>query len=141
MQTPHVDRMAREGVVFYRAYVTAPVCSPCRSALVTGIYQTSRGAHNHRSSRGTVKIYLPPEVKTISEYFREEGYYVSNLELRKTGLWDIDGKTDYNFVYNAEDLYDGADWPQKPHRPVQIPLAHPPRSHKCYPVYSIFHNA
>ena len=31
--TPHVDRLAKEGTRFSRAYVTAPVCSPCRSAL------------------------------------------------------------------------------------------------------------
>ena len=32
IQTPHVDRLAREGTRFSRAFVTAPVCSPCRSA-------------------------------------------------------------------------------------------------------------
>ena len=67
------------------------------------------------------------------KYFREEGYYVSNLELRKTGLWDIDGKTDYNFVYNAEDLYDGADWPQRPPLPFLIPWALRPRFRRGLP--------
>src|SRR5688572_30742242 len=43
--TPHVDRLAREGTMFSRAFITAPVCSPCRSALITGMYQTSIGAH------------------------------------------------------------------------------------------------
>ena len=50
--TPHVDRLTKEGIRFSRAYVTAPVCSPCRSALVTGMYQTTIGAHHHRSGRG-----------------------------------------------------------------------------------------
>ena len=36
--TPNVDRLAKEGIRFSRAYVTAPVCSPCPSALVTGMY-------------------------------------------------------------------------------------------------------
>src|SRR5687767_819922 len=49
IQTPNVDRLAREGTRFSRAFVTAPVCSPCRSALITGMYQTSIGAHQHRS--------------------------------------------------------------------------------------------
>ncbi|MFN9938976.1 MAG: sulfatase-like hydrolase/transferase, partial [bacterium] len=46
--TPHVDRLAAEGTRFTHAFVTAPVCSPCRSAFITGMYQTSIGAHHHR---------------------------------------------------------------------------------------------
>ena len=41
IQTPHVDRLAREGTRFTHAYVTAPVCSPCRSALITCLLYTS----------------------------------------------------------------------------------------------------
>ena len=53
--TPHTDLLAKQGVVFENAYVTAPVCSASRSAMITGMYQTSIGAHNHRSSRGVEK--------------------------------------------------------------------------------------
>ncbi|MEM7394138.1 MAG: sulfatase-like hydrolase/transferase, partial [Verrucomicrobiota bacterium] len=35
-ETPHLDRMAREGLRFTRAYAAAPVCSPYRAALMTG---------------------------------------------------------------------------------------------------------
>ncbi|MBI1900009.1 MAG: sulfatase-like hydrolase/transferase [Planctomycetia bacterium] len=48
IQTPHVDRLAAEGTRFAKAFVTAPVCSACRSALITGMYQTTIGAHHHR---------------------------------------------------------------------------------------------
>ena len=48
--TPHVDRLAREGTRFTHAYTTAPVCSPCRSGFITGLYQTTIGAHHHRLS-------------------------------------------------------------------------------------------
>jgi arylsulfatase A-like enzyme len=51
VNTPNVDRLAEEGTVFSNAYVTAPVCSPSRSAMITGMYQTAVGSHNHRSSR------------------------------------------------------------------------------------------
>ncbi len=44
ISTPHVDAMARSGVQFTKAFVTAPVCSACRSALITGCYQTTIGA-------------------------------------------------------------------------------------------------
>jgi arylsulfatase A-like enzyme len=46
VQTPNIDRMAREGVMFRNAFVPAPSCTPCRSALLTGRYwwNTDRGA-------------------------------------------------------------------------------------------------
>ncbi|MCK4920214.1 MAG: sulfatase [Bacteroidales bacterium] len=109
IQTPNLDQMASEGVVFERAYVTAPVCSASRSALITGMYQTSISAQNHRSSRNSDKIYLPEEIKTIPEYFREAGYYVSNQYIQRDN-WSRPGKEDYNFVYKTEDLYSGVDW-------------------------------
>ncbi|MCP4889464.1 MAG: sulfatase [Planctomycetaceae bacterium] len=104
--TPRVDRLAKEGIVFSRAYATAPVCSTFRSAMITGMYQTTIGAHHHRSSRGAEKIYLPQGIRTIPELFRDAGYYtcISNADGTRNG------KEDYNFVYNRDDLYDGIDW-------------------------------
>ncbi len=106
IQTPNVDRLAREGVVFDAAYITCPVCSPSRSALITGMYQTTIGAHNHRSFRGKIKHDLPDRVRTIPAYFKEVGYYVCN---GANATADRSGKTDYNFTY-SRDLYDGMDY-------------------------------
>jgi len=46
LKTPNIDRMAREGVLFKNAFVTAPSCTPCRSSLLSGQYffRTGRGA-------------------------------------------------------------------------------------------------
>lgn len=46
LRTPHFDRVAREGVLFRRAFVSAPSCTPCRSALLSGqhFWRTGRGA-------------------------------------------------------------------------------------------------
>lgn len=46
LKTPNFDRMAREGMVFRRAFVSAPSCTPCRSALVSGqhFWRTGRGS-------------------------------------------------------------------------------------------------
>jgi arylsulfatase A-like enzyme len=46
IQTPAFDRVAREGVLFRRAFVSAPSCTPCRSALLAGqhFWRTGRGA-------------------------------------------------------------------------------------------------
>src|SRR3712207_5327612 len=49
IQTPNLDRMASAGARFEQAFTTAPVCSASRSALATGMFQTTIGAHNHRT--------------------------------------------------------------------------------------------
>ena len=104
--TPNVDRLAARGVLFERAFVTASICSPSRSALITGMYQTSIGAQNHRSGRGQAKILLPCGVVPVPQLFRESGYYTCN-----GGYWPSQrkGKTDYNFEFDPH-MYNGTDW-------------------------------
>ncbi len=135
IQTPHVDRLAAEGTRFSRAFVTAPVCSPCRSALITGMYQTTIGAHHHRSGRGVEKIHLPEGVVPVPVLFQQAGYYTcigsglpaptvrarQGRTARRTRL----GKTDYNFEWDPK-IYDGNDWSgRKPDQPffMQVQLA------------------
>ncbi len=86
-KTPVIDQLAKEGVLFRRAYVPAPVCSSCRSAFIVGSYQFRFGAHEHRSRRGKAGKPLSKGMKTIPELFVEAGYDTFNL-----------GKTDYNFT-------------------------------------------
>lgn len=101
--TPALDAMAEDGVLFTRAFTPAPVCSPARSAIITGVMQTTTGTHQHRSSRapdgtivpGHTRIHLPEGMKTIPELMRAAGYFTFNT-----------GKDDYNFHYNRRDLYD-----------------------------------
>jgi arylsulfatase A-like enzyme len=109
IETPNVDRLAARGVKFTNAYVTAPVCSTCRSAFITGIYQTSLGAHHHRSGRGVQKIYLPPGVTLVPQLFQEAGYHTSITGWPMNGR---SGKTDYNFEWDAA-VYDGNDWAER----------------------------
>jgi arylsulfatase A-like enzyme len=138
ISTPNVDRLAAEGVRFSRAYVTAPVCSAARSALITGMYQTSIGAHKHRSGRGAARIQLPTGVVPIPRLLQEAGYFTAN----GSGLLDRDlrglpfpkqkateesrrGKTDYNFEYDSA-MYNASDWSARaPGQPffMQVQLA------------------
>ena len=86
------------------------------------MYQTSIGAHHHRSGRGELKIQLPSHVKLIPEYFQEAGYWTCNMGT-PNGSPKL-GKTDYNFEWD-EAVYNGSDWAdRKPAQPffAQIQL-------------------
>lgn len=104
IQTPNVDKLAAGGLLFENAFVTAPICSPSRSALITGMYQTSIGAHHHRSGVG-MKIELPTGVQVLPQLFQEAGYFTSNGGYPGNQI----GKTDYNFDFDAG-IYNGTDW-------------------------------
>src|SRR5258708_2015773 len=122
IRTAHVDRLAKEGTRFTHAFVTAPVCSPSRSALITGCYQTTIGAHHHRSGRGEQKIHLPDGIVPVPLLFQRAGYYtcIGSPIVPRNAL----GKTDYNFVWDPA-MYDGSDWAgRKPGQPffMQVQL-------------------
>ena len=112
IKTPNIDKLAQEGIRFTKAFVTSPVCSSSRSAMVSGMYQTTLGTHNHRSQTssgkgsGNAKYYdsyrIPKGIKLIPEIFRDAGYFVTNKS-----------KTDYNFIPNRQ-LYNGSDWRKAP---------------------------
>jgi uncharacterized sulfatase len=78
--TPNMDRLAREGALFTRAFTHCGVCAPSRSGMVTGIYPLTWGGQNMRS-----KVVNPPALFT--EKLREAGYYV---------MWP--GKTDFQGI-------------------------------------------
>ena len=132
--TPNVDALASRGTRFSKAFVTAPICSISRSALITGNYQTAYGLQNHRSSVPGHPIYLPHDTPLVPELFKQAGYHVNNLtwehflkdeaDLRKNPEVPI-AKTDYNFEWNQDKSYDKKHWAvRKPNQPffVQIQL-------------------
>jgi arylsulfatase A-like enzyme len=108
VRTPHLDRLAREGVRYTRAFATNPACAPSRSALFTGMYQTSIDAHAMRSHRND-DFRLPAGVRPLTHRLREAGYFCANL--KSIGSLSIGtGKLDLNFV-NEGPIYDaGDDW-------------------------------
>jgi len=109
VQTPNLDKLATQGIRFTQAFTTAPVCSASRSAMITGMFQTTIGAHNHRSHRDDGYTLREP-VKLITEYFRQVGYFTANVKTAAPGVAGS-GKTDFNF--NFKDAFDGSDWNQR----------------------------
>lgn len=112
IETPAIDRLAEEGMRYSHAYTTAPVCSTSRSAFMTGMYQTSIGAHNHRSHR-TDGCRLPEGVRVITEYFKDAGYFTANIRQitsdTKERFFRGTGKTDWNFNVSSEP-FDSDKW-------------------------------
>ena len=110
-RTPNIDRLAAEGRRFPNAFSTAGVCAPSRSAIITGMYQTSIGTHHMRTTHTNphtpemptpYSAVPPPYVKTFTEYLRAAGYYCTNNK-----------KTDYQFtppVTAWDECSDDAHW-------------------------------
>src|SRR5262245_23053149 len=68
-RTPHLDRLASEGVAFDRCLTPDPICCPARAALFTGRYPHATGVgHNYE---------LPLERSALPAVFRDAGYHVS----------------------------------------------------------------
>lgn len=132
IRTPHVDRLAAEGTRFSRAAVTAPICSICRSALITGRYQTSIGCQNHRSGSPKFPIVLAADTPVVPQLFRKAGYHTNNLAIEDFLRTDAAArpevkvaKTDYNFDWDRAATYDANHWTtRKPGQPffVQVQL-------------------
>jgi N-sulfoglucosamine sulfohydrolase len=88
--TPNLDQLAIEGIRYTHAFTTAGVCAPSRSAIITGMYQTSIGTQHMRTliPLAEEKNYpiprysavLPEQVKCFTEYLRSAGYYCTNNE-------------------------------------------------------------
>jgi arylsulfatase A-like enzyme len=119
IRTPNIDQLAADGIRFSRAFVTAPICSISRSALITGCYQTSIGAQNHRSSVPGHEIPLPDGIDLVPAILRRSGYHANNLtleaflktdaELQTDSRVDV-AKTDYNFIWDESQTYDSTHW-------------------------------
>lgn len=115
VSTPNLDRLARDGVRYNHFYTTAPVCSPSRSAFMTGMYQTTIGAHQHRT---TDKKPLPDGVRVLPLWMRDAGYFTANVRKMPDSFgFKGTGKTDWNFI-SPGTPFDSDEWSElKSHQP------------------------
>ncbi|MBI1313139.1 sulfatase-like hydrolase/transferase [bacterium] len=87
--TPHLDRLAKRGVIYSHCWSNAPVCAPARTTIITGVYPTATGAEHMRSN-----VRMPGFMKMYPQFLREAGYYCTNNSkedynlLKPNGVWD-----------------------------------------------------
>jgi N-sulfoglucosamine sulfohydrolase len=112
--TPHLNRLAGESILYENAFAVAPVCSPSRSTLITGVYATSMGTEHMRS-----KYPIPAQLRFFPEYLKKTGYYTVN-----------NAKTDYNTSGEQERM--AHTWDES------SPKAHYKNRAKGQPFFAIF---
>jgi len=93
VKTPNIDRLARWGMRFERAYCQFPVCNPSRSSLLTGLRPDATGILDNRVP---LRSRLP-DVVTLPQLFRESGYFTARLgkifhspgKMDDSKAWDV----------------------------------------------------
>lgn len=73
VRTPNLDRLARRGVLFTRAYCSAPACNPSRASLLTGVRPSTSGVY-HNPDRWRLAM---PDVVTLPQHFMAHDYDVA----------------------------------------------------------------
>ncbi|MCF8223648.1 MAG: sulfatase [Bacteroidales bacterium] len=107
-ETPNVDKLSENGVVFNDAYASCPVCSPTRASIMTGKYPArlnitdwipGNDPHNRKLIGPVDKHQLPLEETTLAEALKNEGYatfFAGKWHLGDTGYFPVDQGFDIN---------------------------------------------
>lgn len=90
-ETPNIDKLANNGVIFNHAFSNTPVCSAARSTLIASSYGPRLATHYHRKLK---KVPMPRGVEMFPAYMRKAGYYTTN-----------NAKEDYNII-KADNVWD-----------------------------------
>ena len=98
LQTPHMDRIAREGVRFENMFVTTALCGPSRASFLTGLY-----SHNHDLRRNGMSLSL--NHRTFPEILKQAGYETAFIgKWHNTDLGRGRG-FDYTFGFKGQGRY------------------------------------
>ncbi len=97
MQTPHLDRMADQGVRFDQAHTTSPLCGPARSAIFTGTYPHTNGSWAN-------ELPVGDNVANVGQRLKDNGIHCGYI-----GKWHLSG-TDYFGNGRCPDYFDPDYW-------------------------------
>lgn len=111
VNTPNIDLLSSQGLLFSHAFSNSPVCSVARSTLITGTMAPRTGIQYHRKTR---EAPMPNGLEMFPAYLRKAGYYATN-----------NSKKDYNAVESPEvwdESSNKATWRNRPN--VKQPFFH-----------------
>jgi len=133
IQTPHIDQLGKEGTIFTDFYAGAPVCSPSRSVLLTGLNTghttirgnaTIQGGKVGKKGKSTVhRANLSEQDFTIGDLMRQSGYTTALM-----GKWHLDGYDTLatplqrgfdefsGWLISYPETYASTYWPEKRYR-------------------------
>ena len=94
VETPHVDKLASEGIRFTNAHTVAATSTPSRYSLLTGEYAWRRPDTD--IAAGDVKMIIRPEQYTMADMFKSAGYATAAIGKWHLGLGDKTGGQDWN---------------------------------------------
>lgn len=83
MNTPNMDRLGKEGVIFNRAYCPNTVCTPSRTSIMTGLHLSKHGAYNIGTAAMDKEVFL-------SNILRDHGYYTKHIGKAHWYPWGTD---------------------------------------------------
>ncbi|MBN7809956.1 arylsulfatase [Algoriphagus sp. H41] len=92
LSTPHMDRLANEGIRFTSGYATSATCTPSRYALLTGVYPWRN--KDAKILPGTAPLLIDTAQMTVPKMLKAQGYHTGIVGKWHLGLGD--GETDWN---------------------------------------------
>ena len=93
IQTPHIDKLASQGIRFRHAFATTASCGPSRGVIYTGLHVHSNGQYGH--GHGIHTFRLMPKVRTVFQMLKENGYRTALL-----GKQHVYMKEQYPYSFN-----------------------------------------
>lgn len=107
IQTPNLDRMAKEGTLFPQLYSGTSVCAPSRSSLMTGLHMGHCPIRANREVQPEGQMPLPPGTLTVAKVLKDAGYATACTGKWGMGMFDTTGSPlkvgfDHFFGYNCQ---------------------------------------
>ncbi len=107
IQTPRLDRMAREGTRYLQAYCGTAVCAPSRTSLMTGLHTGHAPVRGNWEVQPEGQLPLPASTVTVAQVMKTAGYATAVMGKWGMGMMDTSGSPlrkgfDHFFGYNGQ---------------------------------------